>query len=141
MSWLRLVGSALLGALYYRGVIAFSNVARIPRFVPQWDESDSNLRGAVLVLIGFPWFLVLGALLGRSADLRAFGVRWAGLVAGTAVSLSVAALLSPVLARISTRFAANAASVILILLIPLASTLGAWLAGRRATVNRDVADA
>jgi hypothetical protein len=136
MNWLRPIVSALLAALYYWAVIAISNVLRIPAFVPQWDESDSNLRAAVLVLVGFPWFIALGAVLGRSKSLRLYSVRWIGALAGTALCLGLTAALSPALAGLSTRTLANVASVVLILSIPLVSTLGAWLAGRPTTRAR-----
>ncbi|MDB4977610.1 MAG: hypothetical protein JWN48_5951 [Myxococcaceae bacterium] len=131
MKWIRALASSLLGAAYYRALLAVGHATQIPRFVPSWDDSDSNLRAAVLVLVGFPWFMALGAVLGRSPNWHAYAVRWAGVVAGSAACLAMTAALSPALATLDKRTLANAAAVTLIVCMPLASTLGAWLAGRR----------
>lgn len=128
-----IIASALLGLLYCVALVALANVFRIPERIPLFSDDDSNFRTGFLLAFVLPWCMALGAWIGRSSLLSLFLRRWAGAAAASTVALIVSVLLSPQLQSLTSSKAANAAAVLVLMSLPLASTVGAWLASRWIT--------
>jgi hypothetical protein len=132
---LAMITSGIIGALYCLVLVALLNALHVPRRIPLYSDDDSNLRMMCFAVFVLPSFIALGAGIGCSRNLRAFAIRWVGMAIGSVAAIVAVAVLSPSLSRVASRSAANAAAVLTLLLLPLASAMGAWLAGHRGSLQ------
>lgn len=116
--------------LYCVALVVVANLLRIPERIPLFSDDDSNFRTGFMLAVVLPWCVVLGAWIGRSGSMGLFLRRWAGAAAASACALVVTAMLSPAFQDLTRSKTANATAVLVLISLPIAGTVGAWLAGR-----------
>jgi hypothetical protein len=130
---------AILGVLVCLGVMLVTDKLEVtPKFPAFAGEDDFALRIQYFLFIACPAFAVTGAWIGYvfNVNKRVGGYMWAGVLAGSLMTFSIAHLLSPRISGIASRDVANYGVLVLFLCWVLFSALGALvvrLAFRRTT--------
>jgi len=127
-----MVLSAILGLVVCFAMIVVANsMGLAPRFPAFAGEDDFGQRIGFFLLFTCPGFVIIGAWIGRvfTLDKRLGILMWGGVMAGSAVTFTLAHVLSPAINTLATSETSNFAVFTLFFFWVVFSALGGWLVG------------